>query len=67
MKEAIISLHIPTKERPTQKFVLIDKKTNEIISYAHNLEKMIEWGESEGYTITNKKLYAVIKKKELSM
>lgn len=54
MKTATFTRHVPTKERPTQKWVLTDNQTGEILAYSHRQISAIRYAEGLGYTITNK-------------
>ncbi len=51
---ATFTRHIPTKERPTQKWVLTDNETGEILAYSHRQISAIRYAEELGYIILNK-------------
>ena len=51
MKTATFSKHVPTKERPTQKWVLTDNETGEILAYSHKQKSAIKYAEELGYTV----------------
>lgn len=53
MKTATFTKHVPTKGRPTQKWVLTDNETGEILAYSHKQKSAIEYAEGLGYVITN--------------
>jgi len=53
MKTATFTRHVPTKERPTQKWVLTDNETGEILAYSHKQASAIDYAIGLGYTVTN--------------